>query len=43
MEKNGQKYYYRYDRSEVNKCLLDQDPACPKACPHAADVGGMCR
>ena len=41
MEKNGQKYYYRYDRSEVNKCLLCQDPACTKACPQKADVGAI--
>ena len=43
MEKNGQKYYYRYDRSEVNKCLLCQDPACTKACPQKADVGAIIR
>ena len=37
------KYNFYYDRTEVNKCLLCEDPVCSRACPSDCDPGGIIR
>lgn len=34
---------YKFDESEVSRCLLCADPKCTKACPQHADVGNILR
>lgn len=34
---------FTYDKSEVNRCLLCNDPVCTKACPQKANVGKVLR
>ena len=36
-------YYFHFDPAEVSKCILCYDPACSKACPQNADIGGIIR
>lgn len=37
------KYSVSYDISEVNRCVLCEDPQCTRACPQNADVGRVLR
>ena len=34
---------FKFDESEVSRCLLCADPKCTKACPQHADVGNILR
>ena len=34
---------FMYDSSEINRCIMCEDPLCEKACPANIPIGGIIR